>query len=163
MKLVAFESLFLCVLFCWSLFLPCFFCEAGFYLYFAAAYASDVLDDVSTCPFCSCATFLHGCVFLWIKEMYVRYLSTLFVWPQIVLAKNLPKGGLLDICLLASLFLKQTSMQDVGYDVPTCGYGSVCPGFVSCIAFLGVLFLREITEYSLKIWLTWIAAQEKCS
>ena len=21
----------------------------------------DVLDDVSTCPFCSCVTFLHGC------------------------------------------------------------------------------------------------------
>ena len=73
------------------------------------------------------------------------------------------KFNLLDICLLASLLIKQICMQDVGYDVPTCGYGSVCPGFVSCIAFLDVLFLREITEYSLKIWFTWIAAQEACS
>jgi len=50
MKLVACEILFLSVLFCGRLFIHGFFCEAGFYLYSAAAYASDVLDDVPTCP-----------------------------------------------------------------------------------------------------------------
>ena len=36
------------VLFCGSLFLPGFFCKAGFYLY-SAVYASDVLGDVPIC------------------------------------------------------------------------------------------------------------------
>jgi len=45
----------------------------------------------------------------------------------------------LDICMLASLLLKQIFMQDVGYDVPTCGYGSVCPDFVSCVRSLNIL------------------------
>ena len=35
---------------CGSLFHPWFFCEAGFYLYSAAVYASDVLGNVPTCP-----------------------------------------------------------------------------------------------------------------
>jgi len=56
--------------------------------------------------------------------------------------------------MLASLLLKQIFMQNVGYDVPTCWYGSVCPDFVPCIAFLDVLFLRAITEDSMKILFT---------
>jgi len=47
LKLVAFESLFLSVLFCGSLFLPGFFYESDFYLYPSVAFASDVLGDVS--------------------------------------------------------------------------------------------------------------------
>jgi len=30
---------------------------------------------------------------VWIEEMYVWYLSTLFVWPQFVLTTNKPKRG----------------------------------------------------------------------
>ena len=48
LKLVSCESLFLTVLFCGSLLLPWCFCVAGFYRYFAVAYASDVLGVVPT-------------------------------------------------------------------------------------------------------------------
>jgi len=46
------------------------------------------------------------------------------------LCKEIKVCYVLDICILASLLLKQIFMHDVGYDVPTFRYGSMCPVYV---------------------------------
>jgi len=92
-----------------------------------------------------------------IEEMDFWYLSTLFVWPQFVLAKNLAKGEIVGylkidlivaktnthvrcwICcsnILASCTMLDVMLQhlgilyDVGYDAPTSWHDSVCPVYV---------------------------------
>jgi len=67
-------------------------------------------------------TFLHGCVLLLIEEMDVWYHSTLSVWPQIVLAKNLPKGEIVGYLYVGLIIAKTNLQADVGHNVSTCGH-----------------------------------------
>ena len=50
--------------------------------------------------------FLHGCVLKMIEEMGVWYLSTLFLWPQFVLAKNLSKGKIVGYLCIGFIIAK---------------------------------------------------------
>jgi len=45
-------------------------------------------------------------VYLLIEEMVVWYLSTLFIWSQFVLAKNLPKGKIVGYLYIGLIFAK---------------------------------------------------------
>jgi len=77
-------------------------------------------------------SILQLCYFsslLWIEEMYVWYLSTLFVWPQFILTTNKSKGG--DCWLFEYWLHLLILMYDVRYDVPTSWHGLVCPVYVA--------------------------------
>jgi len=45
-------------------------------------------------------------VFLLIEEMNVWYLSTLFVWAQVVLAKKIPKGEIVGYLYVGLIIVK---------------------------------------------------------
>jgi len=50
----------------------------------------NVLDDDSTCPFCSCVTFFHGCG---LKKCMCGISLPCLNGPQVVLTTNKSKGG----------------------------------------------------------------------
>jgi len=55
-------------------------------------------------------SFLHGCLLLMIEEMDVWFLSSLFVWHQFVLAKNLSKEKIVGYLCIDFTFAK-TNIQ----------------------------------------------------
>jgi len=60
------------------------------------------------------------CLSCCLKKWKFIYPSALYKWPQFVLAKNLPKGRLLGICIGCTIAKTNTHVCDVGYYVPTC-------------------------------------------
>ena len=59
------------------------------------------------------------CLSCCLKKWKFIYPSALYKWPQFVLAKNLPKGRLLGICIGCTIAKTNTHVCDVGYYVPT--------------------------------------------
>ena len=99
-----------------------------------------------------CCLFLHRCVLMLFEEMEVLYPSVLFKWPRFVLAKNLPKGKLLGICIGFTIDKTNIHVCVVGYFVPTC-FEHFCkmldmlfqhPSTVQCALFYAWLYAHFI-------------------
>ena len=131
----------------WEFISPLVFLWGCVYLYFAAAYASNVLGVYFSLGV-SCALFLkmffwsnvEVCYFLSIWVLVLKqkkvwmYLSYVFCMAWDCFSKKFAKRGDCWVFeVLASLLLKQIFIHDVGYDVPTSWHSSMCPVCVPCL------------------------------
>jgi len=96
-----------------------------------------------------------------IKEMDVWYLSTLFVWSQFVLAKNLPKGEIVEYLCIGFIIAKTNTLvrcwiccsniftSCTMLDIMFQHHGTIQCALFICLVVHALYLIKESTPYFL--------------
>ena len=146
-SLVILHNFLICNFSIWIFFLKIWKERSGVVLYFLHVYLIKVLTEELYVwyPFSYMyVVFLHGCVLLLIEEMDVWYLSTLFVWSLVVLAKNLPKGKIVGY-LYVGLIIAKTNIYARCWIRFLNMFGTFQCALIMCHALCELYLFKEST------------------